>query len=153
LASEGVHNATLYETDGMAFPVADNCVDLVYTFIVMQHMESVEVFASNIKEVARCLKPSGLAAIYFGRVSRLSLNKRNNMLFRLDNLLERTPFTPRFIEKKARVNETNLLISVRYAKRIFRDVGLQVIRQGGSRKRVPDGGHLYGSQTLFIVKK
>jgi len=56
-------NVTLFATDGLTYPIEDNSVDVVFSFIVFQHMSSVDVVLNNLKEVGRVLKPGGIAKI------------------------------------------------------------------------------------------
>jgi SAM-dependent methyltransferase len=56
-------NVQLFATDGLQYPFSDDMFDLVFSFIVFQHMPSVEVVRSNVEEIARVLKPGGIAKI------------------------------------------------------------------------------------------
>jgi len=59
-----LQNVSLVATDGIHYPFDDNFFDLVFSYIVFQHMSSVEVVEENLKEVFRVLKPnSGIAKI------------------------------------------------------------------------------------------
>ena len=50
--------------DGLTLPqVDDDSVDLVVTFTVFQHSPSRAVIAANLAEIARVLRPGGVAAI------------------------------------------------------------------------------------------
>ena len=63
LNKRGVHNIDLYQTDGKNIPVASNSVDLVYSFIVLQHVEKVSIFENYLHQAYRVLKPGGMATI------------------------------------------------------------------------------------------
>lgn len=56
-------NITLFATDGVSYPVTDNTVDCVFSFIVFQHMPTPEIVRKNIEEIARVLKTGGIAKI------------------------------------------------------------------------------------------
>ena len=56
-------NVTFLATDGMSFPLADETVDTVFSYIVFQHMPSVEVIQKNIEGINRILKVGGIAKI------------------------------------------------------------------------------------------
>lgn len=58
-----VPNLDFVANDGMHYPLADNSIDFVFSYIVFQHMPSVEVIEENFKEVKRILKPEGIAKI------------------------------------------------------------------------------------------
>lgn len=60
-----VSNAHFTATDGMHYPFPDNSFDLVFSYIVFQHMPSEAVIRENLKEVRRVLKPTGIAKIQF----------------------------------------------------------------------------------------
>lgn len=58
-----VSNVTFVSNDGEHYPFEDNTFDLVFSYIVFQHMPSREVIQENFKEIKRVLKPSGIAKI------------------------------------------------------------------------------------------
>lgn len=153
LSRRGVENFTLFETDGKTFPVSDGTIDFAYSFIVMQHMELVSIFEKNISEIARCLAVGGVGILYFGRVSRRSLNSDSRWSACFDRIMETTPFLPDYVENPAHVNETNLLVSSRHARKVCSLNSMEILDQGFSRKNVPDGAKRYGGQTYLVVRK
>lgn len=58
-----LRNCVFLATDGMSFPLEDESVDVVFSFIVFQHMPSVGIIRKNIEDVARVLKPGGIVKI------------------------------------------------------------------------------------------
>ncbi|MCA9363266.1 class I SAM-dependent methyltransferase [Candidatus Kaiserbacteria bacterium] len=58
-----VPNASFVSNDGEHYPFDDNTFDLVFSYIVFQHMPSRKVVLENLKEVKRVLQPSGIAKI------------------------------------------------------------------------------------------
>lgn len=58
-----IPNITFTATDGMHYPIEDQSIDFVFSYIVFQHMPSVEVVKENFKEIRRVLKDSGIAKI------------------------------------------------------------------------------------------
>ncbi len=58
-------NVQFIATDGKSFPIPEQSVDTVFSFIVFQHMPSVRVIKENLREISRVLKPGGLAKIQF----------------------------------------------------------------------------------------
>lgn len=51
---------TFIETDGYTLPLEDNSVDVAFSYLVFQHMKDREMVESNLKEVQRILKPTGI---------------------------------------------------------------------------------------------
>jgi len=60
--------------DGNTYPLKDNSIDFVFSYIVFQHMPNKKVVESNIREIKRVLKTGGLAKI---QVRGLPTSKRN----------------------------------------------------------------------------
>lgn len=58
-----IPNINFIATDGMHYPIPDQSIDFVFSYIVFQHMPSVEVVKENFKEIRRVLKDTGLAKI------------------------------------------------------------------------------------------
>lgn len=52
-------NVNLIATDGINYPFQDDSFDLVFSYIVFQHMPSQEVVKANLREVFRVLNPNG----------------------------------------------------------------------------------------------
>jgi len=154
LRARGVANCRLVKTDGRCIPVGDCTVDLVYSFIVLQHVERIDVFKSYFAETHRVLKPGALAVLYFGRKRRFSLNKRSRLLYWADRLLEELSLRRRgYQEIPARVNETNLVVAMSFAKRLSRSLRFEILKTLVSRKRVPDGMDLFGGQHGLLLRK
>ncbi len=60
---EHVSNIHFHATDGKSFPFPDGTFDLVFSYIVFQHMPSREIVEENFKEAYRVLVPGGTAKI------------------------------------------------------------------------------------------
>lgn len=60
-----LNNIQFIATDGKSFPIQDQSIDVVFSFIVFQHMPSIEVIKENLREISRVLNPGGLAKIQF----------------------------------------------------------------------------------------
>lgn len=56
-------NIIFMATDGASFPIDNESVDVVLSFIVFQHMPSVKIIRKNIEEISRVLKTGGVAKI------------------------------------------------------------------------------------------
>ena len=57
---KGIENVYLFETDGESFPVPDDTMDVVFSYIVFQHFKTKEMVLKNFKEAYRVLQPGGL---------------------------------------------------------------------------------------------
>jgi SAM-dependent methyltransferase len=60
-------NVSFLATDGIHLPLADESVDFVFSYEVFQHLPSRDVMRLNLLEVARVLRPDGLALIHVHR--------------------------------------------------------------------------------------
>jgi SAM-dependent methyltransferase len=59
------HPNLRFETgDGVTLPAADSAHDFVFSYEVFQHMPSEDVIRSNLREVARILRPGGVALLH-----------------------------------------------------------------------------------------
>jgi SAM-dependent methyltransferase len=153
LRERGVRNAQLFKTEGAQLPVDSGHVDCVYSFIVLQHVETYAVFKRYFEETFRALKPGGLAVLYFARRYRWSFNRSSRLLYALDRLVEPFLMPQGYEELPAPVNHTNLRVSLRQGKSLARALGFDVMGTVVSRRRVPDGGALYGGQHGLVLKK
>lgn len=153
LHSRGLNNFTLHKSTDGSLVVGDASVDLVYSFIVLPHIEKMNIFCNYLSETARVLKPGGLALLYFGRYSRFSHNRQSAFLYWIDRFLENFLLYRGYREIPARVNEYNLLVTLRRGKREALARGLRTLRPLVSRKNVPDGARRYGSQHGLLLQK
>lgn len=48
------------ETDGYTIPFDDSSIDIVFSYLVFQHMKTREMVESNFREAYRVLKPGGV---------------------------------------------------------------------------------------------
>ncbi len=60
-------NVSFHATDGVHLPLEDESVDFVFSYEVFQHLPSRDVMHANLLEVARVLRPEGLALIHVHR--------------------------------------------------------------------------------------
>lgn len=143
LKTQGKNNFRLIRTGGRSIDIDSESVDFVYSFIVLQHLYSFDVFVNYVKESYRCLKPEGVAQLYFGRYSRLDILSR--LLYFAQGYKE-IPDAP--------INHTSLVISVNKAKKICREVGFRILEIGTSYKDVPDGyPAIKGGQNYITLLK
>jgi ubiquinone/menaquinone biosynthesis C-methylase UbiE len=148
----GITNFKLYANNGKSLLVKDSCIDIVYSILVLQHIGKIEIFESYLKEIRRILKPHGLAIIYFGRFHLLSLNKKSELFYFIDRFIERFILYKGFIEIKAKTNDTNLKVSLNYAKKMASGFGFKVLQELVSHKGIPGNIKLYGGQSGLILK-
>jgi len=153
LNKRGVINFELKQTDGMTIPIPDNSIDAAYSFIVLQHVEKIDIFIRYIQEAHRVLKPGGIAVLYFGRFHRFSLNRKSKLLYLFDRIAENLFMPKGYLEIPARVNETNLRVSILFARKIAKQTGFQVREILASHRKVPDGFMLFGGQHGMILMK
>ena len=149
LERRGVKNCDLRQSDGITIPLADESVDAVYTFIVMQHVGRVAVFDGYVRETARVLRPGGAAVIYFGRWGRLSTRHQAQWLYAADRVAEPLILRAGYRERPSQINATNLLISLGHARRTAREAGLGVLDTLVSRRR----NGAFGGQHGLIVRR
>nr|WP_254869441.1 class I SAM-dependent methyltransferase [Thalassospira lucentensis] len=129
LASRDVENFTLLKGDGKTIPLEDNSVDFIYSFIVLQHLPTIDILESYLHEVKRILKPGKAACLYIGHlpfnlhgIKYLDINTRKVDTTRENTLLLR-PQTTKKLLKKA---ELHLVASGRPRKKPWRqDLGAQ----------------------------
>jgi ubiquinone/menaquinone biosynthesis C-methylase UbiE len=152
LHANGCGNFKLYTTEsGRDLPVADSSVDLVYTFIVMQHLQSFGAFSDYVKESSRVLKQGGVAQIYFGRYSRLTMGKS---IYKKPLQFVMYLFRGYKEIPEAKVNHVSLVIHPWRAFLTAKMNGFRVVDCGYSWRTLQDGGRVCGGQHyLTMIKK
>lgn len=153
LKSRGISNATLLRGDGKSLPVGDGSVDVVYSFIVLQHVEKFTIFESYIREAARVLKPGGLAVVYFARWQWVSHLKPGQWRILADRMIERVRLPSGYEERPAVVNEINLVVTRSKAIHVAENAGFAVVKTLTSRRRVPDDARLPGAQHGLVLRR
>ncbi len=143
LRIQGKSNFRLIKTSGRTIDVTSNSVDFIYSFIVLQHLPSFETFATYLQEIHRCLKPGGLAQLYFGKYSKIPLGERLRYFFQGYKEIPEAP-----------VNFTSLVIRVGKVKKLSRKYGFEVLETGTSYKTAPDGyARVPGGQKYLTLRK
>jgi ubiquinone/menaquinone biosynthesis C-methylase UbiE len=153
LKIRGINNFRLIKTEGKDIPVDDNSIDCVYSFIVLQHVEKIGIFSNYLSEAHRILKPGGIAVLYFGRKYLFSMNRSSKALYFVDRFAEQILLPKGFKQMSARVNDTNLIVSLPHARTLAKRVGFKILSELVSRKNVPDGMSLYGGQNGLVMRK
>jgi len=143
----------LLRTNNYQIPLDDSICDVVYSFIVLQHVESMNILDGYLNETYRVLKRGGIVVLYFGRYAKFSRNKRSRLLVYLDELLSFIKLPKGYKEITARVNAINLIVRKSYIIRIMKTKGFKVLKNGVSNRKVPDGADLFGGQFYLVVEK
>lgn len=143
LKSQGQTNFQLFQTNGDTLPVDAESVDFVYSFIVLQHLPTFKVLESYIQETARVLKSGGVAQLYFGKFTQLSLINQLKYYQQGYHELGDVP-----------VNHTSLVVRVATFKHLCQKNQLSVLAVGKSYKNVPDGfpDNIGGQNYITVVK-
>jgi len=128
LATAGISNYSLHTNDGSSIPSGANSIDFVYSYIVLMHIPSINIFRSYLSETFRVLRPGGLAQLFYGRYSRMSWKAR--IRWSLSGYRE-ISFTNANEDRK---KLTNLLITRRIAHKIAREIGFNVLDSGSTSK-------------------
>ncbi len=153
LKIRGCNNFTLIKTEGRKIPTESDSIDFVYSFIVLQHVEKIDIFRNYFSEVNRILKPNGIAVLYFGRKYIFSINRSSKILYYVDKIAERILLPKGFQKVATMVNCTNLIVSLPFSKLIARNAGFEVLAELVSHKKVPDGTNLFGGQNGLVIRK
>lgn len=143
LREQGKNNFRLIKTSGRTIDVNSQSIDFVYSFIVLQHLPLFDTFVSYIREAYRCLRPGGVAQLYFGKYSKL------HPIHQLRYFVQGYREIP-----EAPVNHTSLVVRVSKVRKLCRDCGFKVVETGTSYKRTPDGyPHKRGGQNYVTLLK
>lgn len=153
LQRRGIQNFRLVDTEGSSIPLENGSIDVVYSFIVLQHVEKIAILERYFDEAYRVLKPGGVALLYFGRRAVYSYCSRSRLLYALDRMMEALVLRGGYLELPASVNDLNLLVSLSFVKKLSVRTGFKVLRHVASRKNVPDGIGLYGAQHGVLLRK
>ena len=128
LATHGKSNFRLIKTSGNSIEVKSSSIDFIYSFIVFQHLPTFSVLTNYLQEIYRCLKPKGLAQLYYGKYSKLNpLVQAQNLIIGYKEITN------------APVNHTSLVIHPHKMKKICQNIGFKILDTGTSYKRSPDG--------------
>ena len=143
LRQQGRTNYLLIRTAGRTIDVESESVDLVYSFIVLQHLPTYDVLVSYLRETYRCLKAGGVAQLYVGAFSKLS--PANRVRYWRQGYKEIVD---------APVNHTSLVVRAGTLARVCRSLGFRVVDSGPSYKTVPNGYRRQrGGQTYVTLRK
>ncbi len=150
LKKRNIKNFKLIQNDGQTIPLKSQTIDFIYSFIVLQHVEKIEILKQYVKESYRLLKPEGIAILYFGRLSQFSKNRKSRFIYWLDRFFDKL-WIRGYREINRNVNETNLVVTLSCAKNIANKIGFTIIGSGVSR----EGGDIerYRGQHYLVLAK
>ena len=132
LEVKGVSNFQLHQTDGLSIPLGDSSIDFVYSFIVLQHLPTVEALRRNLVEVYRVMHPSAVAILYFGYLP--------------SGFWHRKAFSDLTTRPTPNIREVTLRLTMPYARSLLNDTGFHILEIKRSHKkpwRSEHGGQFY----------
>ncbi|MCK9378659.1 MAG: class I SAM-dependent methyltransferase [Candidatus Moranbacteria bacterium] len=154
----GNKNFELKKIQDKKFPLENNSIDFIYSFIVFQHLLKLETFEEYSREISIKMKKNGLAMIYFGRprfFSKIILRYKtvNYFLMILDKILFENLYINLFKNgyleyPNAEANDINLVVSLKKAREIFLSNKLIIIDKGTSPR-----DNYFGTQYFMALKK
>lgn len=127
LKSRKINNVKLFQTDGISIPLKSRSVDFVYSMIVFQHMEKLDIIKANLDEIWRVLKHDGMAMIYFGRFGVFSIGKSSKFAYNIDKLIEKVYFKGYREKKNQIVNGTDVTFTLDYAIKLCEEHDFEII--------------------------
>lgn len=95
--------------------------DLIYSFLVLQHLSDTSLIGNYVKEFVRILKPGGLAA--FQIPNRLSMRWRVQPRRRLYHLLRSLGFSPKHLQSWSLLPMSLVALPEEKVKRIISTAG------------------------------
>jgi ubiquinone/menaquinone biosynthesis C-methylase UbiE len=131
----GVSNFTTFHSDGRTLPVEDKTIDVVYSFIVLQHLPTLQSLRQYLNETYRVLKPSGAAILHMGFLHGAFKCRHDDIS----------------THPKSTVREITLRLTLPLAKKLLREAGFNTVEMKRSQKS-PWSAE-YGNQLYAVVKK
>jgi ubiquinone/menaquinone biosynthesis C-methylase UbiE len=157
IKQRNIDNIRLITLREKKFPVKNKSIDVIYSFIVFQHLESIEILDRYISECSRILKDDGICCIYFGRYAKFSDGKEEGIVGKalclLDRFLEVVLLKRGYLELESKVNEKNIILSIKGLKKVLKKNNFSVIGRGISVKKIIEKGSKYGGQYGIVFKK
>ena len=128
LKEQGNQNFKLLRTTNNKIAIEANSVGFVYSFIVLQHLPTLDSLTGYLEEIHRVLEPNGVAQLYFGKFNNLKLFERLKAFMIGYKEIINPP-----------VNHISLVLRVSKMRTLCQIYGFQVVESGSSYKAVPDG--------------
>ena len=136
IKDQGANNFQLYDTNGMDFPIEDASIDFAYSFIVLQHLPTIEVLKANIGELYRVMKSGAVAILYLGYLQG--------------------PFWKSYTDissnQTTTVREVTLRLKMSFAKKLAKDAGFELVNCQRSTKS-PHSTKLGGQFYMVLTKE
>jgi len=131
LHKQGKKNFKLIKTDGKTIDYDSDSVDLIYSFIVLVHMDSIEKIICYLNETFRVIKKGGIAQLFYGgfryarRIGLKSYIKGYHLTLPVKG--GRWTGLPRFT------------LHEYYMKKLARRAGFKIVAVGDAYRQVPEG--------------
>ena len=140
---------TLHTLDTPDVPIEDESIDYIYSFIVIQHFYSKDIFIRYLEEAQRLLVRGGIVNLYFADLGKHYQRFSSHVLAgRMHGVLEES------VPPDNRSAYNTLWMSRRYVARRLIELGFEVLSMGDSYKRIPDGfPNQRGSQSGVLARK
>jgi len=148
-----IKNIRLLKTNGKKIPLKKGSVNIVYSFIVLQHVKSITIFNKYLEECYRVLRENGIAILYFGRYHKFSYNRNSIFFYYLDRVIEKILLKRGYMEIDSNINEVNLIVSLDYVIQLSKKIGFKVKRLLVSYRNQPNGDLSFGGQNGIVLKK
>lgn len=147
LTQRNEEDFTLYSLNSTKLPFEDSCIDYAYSFIVIQHFYSHEIFHNYLRELQRVVVLGGLINLFFADLrwypNRLSLKWIKGVF---NGILEETA-PPDHCSAY-----NTLWMSPRFVKDLMKQHNFKPLQMRRSFKRIPDGyPHVKGQQSGIIA--
>lgn len=128
LKEQGNQNFKLLRTTNNKIAIEANSVGFVYSFIVLQHLPTLDSLTGYLEEIHRVLEPNGVAQLYFGKFSKLKpVEQLKSFIVGYKEI------------NNPSVNHISLVLRVGKMRTLCQTYGFQVVASGSSYKTVPDG--------------
>ena len=135
ISGSGVTNFVLYQTDGSSIPLENESIDLIYTFIVLQHLPTIEAFKDYLAEFYRVMKRGAVSILYVGFLPGKFRRKYLDLS----------------TQKVSTIRRITLRMTVPLASALLSDAGFKVVDVKRSQKK--PWLTKWGEQFYAIIRK
>ena len=136
IESLDVSNFELFQTDGLSMPMDDSSIDFAYSFIVLQHLPTLQSLRAVLQELRRVIRPDGIGILYFGYLR--------------SGLFKRTRFEEAIRSKTPDVRDVTLRLTMPFARKLISQTGYDVHEMGRSQKDPWNPAH--GGQFYVVLR-
>jgi len=130
ITSQGVTNFHLHHTDGRTIQLENETIDFVYSYIVLQHLPTIEALRDYLVEICRVMKGGAVSILYMGFLPGRFRKRYLDLTCQSVNT----------------IRQVTLRVTIPLARALITDAGFQVIDLRRSQKmpwRVEWGGQFY----------